>query len=184
MDRPRDEVELVLASKRGDTAAFETIIRNYQRLAFRAAYVITGDASDAEEAMQDAFVKAWRALRRFDTRRPFRPWLLSIVGNEARNRRRSAGRRDALVLRLVEQPSGGAVPSPEVDSIQSDRRRALLQAVNTLPEDQRGVVVARYFLELAEKETAEMLGIPAGTVKSRLTRALDSLRAQFGVSCG
>ena len=86
----------------------------YQGIAFRTAYVIAGNAADAEEAAQDGFVKAWRALGRFRDGAPFRPWLLQIVANEARNRRRSAGRRAHLALRAAtEEPSGDAAPSPE-----------------------------------------------------------------------
>ena len=86
----------------------------YQGIAFRTAYVIARNASDAEDAAQDGFVKAWRALGRFREGAPFRPWLLRIVANEARNRRRSAGRRAGLALRAAtSEVSGDAAPSPE-----------------------------------------------------------------------
>src|SRR5204862_381303 len=80
---------LVERARRGDPAAFEALVLAYQALAFRTALVIAGDATDAEEAAQDAFVKAHRALGRFHADKPFRPWLLTIVANEARNRRRA-----------------------------------------------------------------------------------------------
>src|SRR5919206_228124 len=102
----------------GDLDAGGTIVRTHQGLAFRTAYLLAGNAADAEEAAQDGFVKAYRALGRFRPGAPFRPWLLQIVANEARNRRRSAGRRDALAVRLAEdRPSGGAAPSPEAAAL-------------------------------------------------------------------
>ena len=149
----------------------------YQGIAFRTAYVIARNASDAEDAAQDGFVKAWRALGRFREGAPFRPWLLQIVANEARNRRRSAGRRANLALRAAtEELSGGAAPSPEAESLSRDERERLLDAVNALPEDARLVVSCRYFLGLSEEETATALGLRVGTVKSRTARALDRLR--------
>lgn len=112
-DRPLEDDELVAQAKRGDTRAFGTLVEEHQTIAFRTAYLLTGSAADAEDAVQEAFVKAHASLSRFRVGAPFRPWLLTIVANEARNRRRSAGRRDRLALRAAEDPlSGDAVPSP------------------------------------------------------------------------
>ena len=86
-----DEGDLVLHASRGDDVAFEELVRRYQELAFRTAYLITGDASQAEDAAQTGFIKAYRALGRFRVGEPFRPWLLTIVANEARNQRGAAG---------------------------------------------------------------------------------------------
>lgn len=181
MDRPLDETDLIERTKRGDADAFEALVHAYQGIAFRTAYVITGSSADAEEAAQDGFVKAYRAIGRFRTGEPFRPWLLQIVANEARNRRRSAGRRALLVLRAAgEQGSGDAVPSPEDSALAGERGADLLAAVNELPEDQRLAVACRYFLDLSEAETAAALGVRPGTVKSRLSRALDRLRERVG----
>jgi len=177
--RPLDEIEdtLVERARRGDADAYEDLVRRYTEMAFRAAYVVTGSAPDAEEAAQDAFVKAFRALHRFRAGAPFRPWLLRIVGNEARNRRRAAGRRTALELRLAEGLSaGGAAPSPEAAAEAAEERRALLRALVTVGDDHRQVVSCRYLLQLSVEETAAALGIPEGTVKSRLARALAHLR--------
>jgi RNA polymerase sigma factor (sigma-70 family) len=177
VDRPLDEAELVERAKRGDLRAWETIVRRYQGLAFRTAYLLCGSAADAEEAAQDGFVKAYRALGRFRRGAPLRPWLLRIVGNQARNRRRAAGRREALALRAAGQDRpGDAVPSPEAALISGEERSSLLAAVNALSEEHRLAIACRYFLELSEEETAATLGIRRGTVKSRLSRALDRLR--------
>jgi RNA polymerase sigma factor (sigma-70 family) len=86
------EVKLAEQAREGDTAAYEGLVRMHQAVAFRAAYLATGDAPKAEDATREAFVKAFRALDRFRPGAPFRPWLLAVVANEARNRRRSAGR--------------------------------------------------------------------------------------------
>jgi RNA polymerase sigma-70 factor (ECF subfamily) len=179
--RPLDhELELIRRARRGDTHAYEELVTAYQGIAFRTAYVIARNAADAEEAAQDGFVKAWRALGRFREGSPFRPWLLRIVANEASNRRRSAGRRATLALRAsLERPSGDAAPSPEAALLTADQRATLLAAVEELPEEQRDVVALRYFLDLSEAEVAETLAIPLGTVKSRTARALERLRESY-----
>jgi RNA polymerase sigma-70 factor (ECF subfamily) len=156
-------------------------VQAYQGIAFRTAYLVVGDAAEAEDAAQEGFVKAYYALRRFRRGAPFRPWVLQIVANEGRNRRRSAGRRTGLVLRTAaEAPSGEAAPSPEAALISGEEQKTLLDAVNKLKEDDRLVISCRYFLELSEAETAEVLGWRRGTVKSRLSRALERLRAEIG----
>jgi RNA polymerase sigma factor (sigma-70 family) len=177
--RPRDEGELVERARRGDARAYEEIVQAYQGLAFRTAYLIAGNAADAEDAAQEGFVKAYYALGRFRRGAPLRPWLLQIVANEARNRRRSAGRREGLALRVATQePSGDAAPSPESALLDSERRSGLLARVNELPEDQRVCLALRYFLDLSEQETASVLGVRPGTVKSRTARALERLRSE------
>ena len=171
------ETELVERARRGDHDAYEQIVQAHQGIAFRTAYLVTGDAAEAEDAAQEAFVKAYRALARFRVGAPFRPWLLRIVANEARNRRRSAGRRGAVQLRLASATSSGdAAPSPEAALLDAERRERLLRAVNGLREEERLVVACRYFLDLSEAETAAALDLRAGTVKSRLARALERLR--------
>src|SRR5919197_3116097 len=99
--RPLEEAELVDRAKRGDVAAYEELVRVHQSLAIRTAYVITGQAADAQDAVQEAFVKAYYALGRFREGAAFRPWLLRIVANEAINRRRSSHRKSALALRVA-----------------------------------------------------------------------------------
>ena len=175
--RPLEESELVERARRGDERAYQEIVHAYQGIAFRTAYLVARNAADAEDAAQEAFVKAYRALGRFRRGAPFRPWLLQIVANEARNRRRSAGRREALVLRAAtSEPSGEAAPSPETALLATEQRQELLAAMETLPQDQRDTIACRYFLDLSEEETAQVLGVRRGTVKSRTARALERLR--------
>jgi RNA polymerase sigma factor (sigma-70 family) len=181
VDRPLDEIDLIERTKRGDADAYGALMHAYQGIAFRTAFLISGSAADAEEAAQDGFVKAFRAIGRFRSGEPFRPWLLRIVANEAHNRRRSAGRRAHLALRAAgEQGSGDAVPSPEDSFLSAERGGELLAAVESLSEEHRLVIACRYFLDLSEEETATALGIRRGTVKSRASRALEHLRDALG----
>ena len=168
-----------MRAQRGDAHAYEELVRPHEAIAFRVAYVITRNAADAEDATQDALVKAWRALGRFRADEPLRPWLLRIVANEARNRRRSAGRRERLVLRAAED-SGEAAPSPEDAVLDASQRAELLRALDELPHAAREVLACRYLLDLSEEETAAALGVRVGTVKSRSARALDKLREAYG----
>jgi RNA polymerase sigma-70 factor (ECF subfamily) len=183
--RPRDEAELLALARRGDADAFAALVRAHQDVAFRTAMLITRNAADAEDAAQEAFVKAHRALHRFRQGEPLRPWLLTIVANEARNRRRAAGRRDHLAARAADEgdaapsSSGGPAP-PEAALLDAERRAELLAALGRLREGDRLVIGCRYLLDLSERETAHALGCRAGTVKSRLSRALERLRAEVG----
>jgi RNA polymerase sigma factor (sigma-70 family) len=177
--RPRDERELVLRAQRGDPRAYEELVRPHEEIAFRVAYVITRNAADAEDAVQDALTKAWRALGRFRAGEPLRPWLLRIAANEARNRRRSAGRRERLALRAAES-SGEAAPSPEDVVLDASERARLLSALDELSADAREMLACRYLLDLSEEETAAALDIARGTVKSRTARALGRLKEAYG----
>jgi RNA polymerase sigma-70 factor (ECF subfamily) len=175
--RPPVERELALQAQRGDPHAFESLVDGHREVAFRLAVVITGSAAEAEDAAQDALVKAWRALPRFRVDEPFRPWLLRIVANEARNRRRSLGRRTRLHERAAVGSSGDAAPSPEELTVAADEHDRLLRELRSLPDEARLILTCRYLLELSEAETAAALGVRPGTVKSRTARALDRLRA-------
>jgi RNA polymerase sigma-70 factor (ECF subfamily) len=171
---------LIERARRGDPMAYEELVRRHQAVAIRTAHLFAPDG-DAEDAVQEAFVKAHAALGRFRAGSPFRPWLLRIVANEARNRRRSAGRRAGLALRTAEdRRPGDAAPSPESAVLADERRGWLLAAVNAHRDEDREVIAARYFLELSEAEAADVLGLPRGTVKSRLSRALGRLRDRLG----
>ena len=174
--RALTEGELIALASDGDGDAYASLVRAHQDVAFRTAMLITQNAAEAEEAAQEAFVKAWRALPRFRAGEPWRPWLLTIVANEARNRRRSAGRRTALALRVG--PPGTEDRSAESQVIASQERAALLEAMSRLRDDDRLVLGCRYLLELSEAETAAALGVKHGTVKSRTSRALERLRGE------
>lgn len=177
--RPLEEAALVEQARQGDVNAYEALVLRYQELAFRVAYQVTGNAADAEDAAQEAFVNAYYALGRFRVGAPFRPWLLRIVANEARNRRSSASRRASLMERAATaaQASGEAAPSPEATAEADDLRETLIRTLQNLREEDRLILAYRLFFELSEAEMAEALNCPRGTVKSRLSRAMERFRA-------
>jgi len=171
-----EDADLITRARAGDVAAYEELVRRYQDVAVRTAYLVCPEA-DADDAVQESFLKAFAALPRFRDGAPLRPWLLRIVTNEARNRRRSAGRRQGLALRAAErEPRQGSEPGPEAVVIAAEARTELLAALAMLRDDDREILGARYLLDLTEAETAETLGLPRGTVKSRTSRALGRLR--------
>jgi RNA polymerase sigma-70 factor (ECF subfamily) len=184
--RALTEGELVALARRGDGDAYASLVRAHSDIAFRTAMLITQDAAEAEDAAQEGFVRAWRALPRFQTGRPLRPWLLTIVANEARNRRRAGGRREHLVLRVAgeERPAGGAAPSPEAALLAGETRTELGRALARLDDRDRLVLGLRFLLDLGEEETAAALGVRRGTVKSRTSRALARLRAVMDEHAG
>jgi RNA polymerase sigma factor (sigma-70 family) len=175
-----DDIELVGRARDGDVSAYGELVERYREVAFRTAWLITRSSADADDAAQEAFVKAFYALGRFRVGEAFRPWILRIVSNEAKNRRRSTGRRERLTVRLAQdRGSGDAAPSPEAAALGREQRDALVRSIDRLPERERLVVTYRYLLELSEAETAKALGIRPGTVKSRLSRGLGRLRQEL-----
>lgn len=176
--QPLDDAELIERAKEGDTSSYEQLVRRYQDVAIRTAHLIAGSA-EAEDAAQEAFIKAFYALKRFRAGAPFRPWLLKIVGNEARNRRKSSKRRLELLNQISGGTSGGAAPSPEAATLQRESDDEVFAAVLRLTHKDQLLIGCRYFLELSEEETAHLLRIPKGTVKSRSSRALGRLREEL-----
>lgn len=158
----------------GDPDAYALLVQRHQRAAVRIAYAVAG--GDADDVVQEAFVKAYRSLHRFREEGRFRPWVLRIVANEASNARRAAGRRRALALRTFNS-ADEAAGSPEDDALRAERRRTVATALATLPEADRLVIAYRWFAELSEVDIATALSCRPGTVKSRLSRAHARLRA-------
>ena len=166
--------ELIRSAQRGDTGAYEQLVQRYQEPVFRLAYLICGDPDDAEDIAQDAFIAAYRALPRFDSARPLRPWLLKITTNTARNRRRSVGRYLNVLKRWANEWNDEADAEAQAsDTMAAD---ALLDVVRRMGEADQTIIYLRYYLELSVAETAQALDIEQGTVKSRLNRALGRLR--------
>jgi RNA polymerase sigma-70 factor (ECF subfamily) len=139
---------------------------------------ILGAGPDVDDVVQEAFVKAYGAMRRFRADAEFRPWLLRIVANECHNQRRTRRRRAAREQRLGGWRADLQAAGAEVVALDNLRDERLLTAVGALPESQRLVVACRYLLQLSEAETATVLKLPAGTVKSRLHRGLARLREE------
>ena len=169
-----DESTLIRHAANGDAAAWEPLVLAHQEAVFRLAYLILGDPDDAADAAQEAFLRAWNHIQRFDPTRPLRPWLLSIVTNLARNRYRSAGRYLAALTRAFRNEPAPA--NIEEKSAQHMEASELWKAVQSLSIPDQQIVYLRYFLDLSVTETAEVLQVAEGTVKSRLSRALERLR--------
>ena len=170
--------ELVSAARGGDAEAFTTLVERHRRDALRVAYGIAD--GEADDVAQEAFLKAYRHLPGFRPGHSFRAWLLAIVANEARNRRRSFVRRSALVLRVRHEDTATAADDPADAALRTARRQEVLDAVARLPDRDREVISLRYFAQLSEAEMATGLGCAPGTVKSRLSRALGRLRTELG----
>jgi len=163
-------------ARQGDEAAWEALVRDHQQPVFRLAYLLLGNADEAGDVAQETFVRAFRALDRFDLERPLRPWLLSIATNLSHNRRRSIGRYLAALRRASEEPV--AAYSTLGDSTERQwEAETLRKAVRRLKPGEQEVVYMRYFLELSEADMAAALQVAPGTVKSRLHRAMARLRS-------
>jgi RNA polymerase sigma-70 factor, ECF subfamily len=175
-----DDAEAVTRAQGGDLDAYEDLVARYTAAAHRAAHLL-GASDDAEDVVQEAFVKAYRKLRWCRSGAAFRPWLLTIVANETRNLHRSRRRRDALALRVAarDAPPAAAPDDPAAAALADERRAALVAALEGIDERDRDVLVCRFLLDLSEADTAAALGWPRGTVKSRTTRALHRLRSRL-----
>ena len=175
-DSETSEAQLIDRARAGDAGAFGQLVRTHAPIAKRMA-VLWGAGAEADDVVQEAFVKAYAALARFREEGNFRAWLLSIVHNETRNALRSRGRRAARD-ELAGFPAAELRFDPEVGDVVFGSTGGVARRVRALPPQLREVVASRYLLELSEAETAAVLVIPAGTVKSRLHRALSILREE------
>ena len=169
------EGDLLDKARGGNLFAFEEIVRRYQRRVYATAYRIVRRHEVADDVAQEAFIRAYRSLDRFDPGRPFGPWICRIAANLAVNHVRSPqAREDALPDGHAEMPSPAAGPLQGV--LDAEARAMLDQALERLPAAQRAVFCLRVFEELSYREIAESLGISLGTVMSRLSRAREKLR--------
>jgi len=175
------DADLLSSAQHGEPDAYEALVQRYQRLAMQVAVLITHDAEDAEDVVQEALFKAYSTLGRAQPE-AFRGWLLRIVTNEARNRLKAERRRSAAFARAADQQSAnpGRAADAEEAVLMDEERTVLLQALDQLKEHDRLVIAYRYFFDLSESELVEALGWQRGTVKSRLSRALGRFRVQLG----
>jgi RNA polymerase sigma-70 factor, ECF subfamily len=168
----RREAGVVRAAQRGSHEAMEELFRRHWRGAHRAAYLVVHDGQAAEDIAQEAFISAIRSLDRFDRRRPFAPWLHRIVVNRAIDWTRARKARREVSGEAIEGWEGQS-HEPDPASLADSGRMA--EALRSLGPEHRAVVVMRYILEYTPGEIAEILGMPRGTVNSRLRRGLDAL---------
>ena len=175
---PGSDAALVGRARAGDHQAFAEIVRRYQGKALRVAWSICQSTQEAEDAVQEAFISAYRSLDRFRDGAALSPWLMRIVANSARNRRRSAGRwrrtqeRHRVTESIISEPA-------ELEALAGVTAAGLLDALGRLGQRDREVLGCRFMAGLNESETAEAIGCPAGTVKSRTARALGRLRVEL-----
>ncbi len=180
---PDDDAELLRRARGGDRDAFAAIVTLHQTAALRLATVITGDSTEADDIVQEAFVRAYRSLATVRSGESLRPWLMRIVANQAKNSQRSRWRSDRRAdrqgrMRLI-APTG-----PEDAALGEIEAEALLHALADLSARDRDVLACRYFAEMSEAETSIVLGVARGTVKSRTARALVRLRAGLDPAFG
>ncbi len=171
---PEEEQAIIAAARAGDAQAFQLLVERYEQQVYRAAFFILRDPDEAEEVTQEAFMRGYKAIRKFKPDQPFRPWILRIAVNQALTAVRKLKRRREA---SVESPP--VIPSDyDIDEALIDRDRAetLITALNQMQERERAVIYLRYFMDLSEKELAQYLKCAQGTVKSRLHRSLAKLR--------
>jgi RNA polymerase sigma-70 factor (ECF subfamily) len=172
-----DERGIILGWKRGDKRAYEALVRRYMADAFYVAYGFVGNAEDARDLSQEAFIKAYRARTRFDESRPFYPWLYRILKNHCLN----FVTRGRTHVSLDDENEHREIASPgptALDDLESEERRRLVRAaMDRLSDDHREIIVLKNFKDHSYREIAEILAIPIGTVMSRLFYARQALRA-------
>lgn len=165
---------LMQRAQAGDEVAWQELIDTYREDVFRLAYLMLNHAEDAQDVTQETFIRAVANLQRFDESRPFRPWVLKIASNLCRNHKRNMGRYWQAIRAFTHEPDE-AEPSVEKQIIQQEEVSAMLTAVRQLRTTEQEIIYLRYFLDLSVAETAQILNVKAGTVKSRLHRALQQL---------
>lgn len=185
--QPELERELIRKCKAGDQRFYEPLVRAYEPSGLRLATAMMGNTEDARDALQDAFVKAFDALHRFDLRRPFGPWFFQILRNQCRDMLRSRNARfqkEALDERLEMRPADPET-GPERSRQRGAAREVLWKALERIGEEHREVLVLKELQGFRYGEIAEILDIPEGTVASRLfhaRKALHEALVEMGVT--
>ena len=177
--RALTEGELVALARDGDGDAYASLVRAHQDIAFRTAMLITQDAAEAEEAAQDAFVKAWRALGRFRGQCPLRSYILSITVRNARQHLRAAQRRRAHEARAMKEADVAATAGPDAELQRRELAVRLTRALDALPLAQRAAFILCEVEERSSAEAGEILGEKAGTVRARVFHAKRALRERL-----
>jgi RNA polymerase sigma-70 factor (ECF subfamily) len=169
-----DDATLVEQCLRGDTGAFDALVARYRDRVFSLAFRILGEASAAEDAMQEAFLRAYTRLPLYDPTQPFATWLLCLTARVCLNARRER----ATEQRYMEQAAKAAPPAPTLEErlYAREQRRTVQRLLMRLPAPQRAAMLLYYYEELPIAEVARALNAPEGTVKTWLYRGRESLR--------
>ncbi len=179
----RSDIELIQLAQANDHVAFETLVRRYSERAYRAAYRVVRDQQAAEEVLQEALIKAYRALPRFEARSSFYTWLYRITVNLALDRRRRGKRApavewdDAIAHEIDPRSTLPEPANPEVASLRLEVRELVAEGIQTLPDGQREVLLLREVDGLSYEEIADTMQISKGTVMSRLHYARKKMMA-------
>jgi len=188
-EAPSDEMRLILRAKDGDVAALEELGGTCRKLAYVLALQLTGNREDAADLAQDSMLRFFRSLRRFDARRPVRPWLYRIVRNLYRDRLRRGRVRRTSSLDEITEAQGNDPPAtglgPEAVTSRRQLQEVVWRAVQRLPVHYREVLILRDYDGLAYAEIARVLRLPRGTIMSRLHRGRrivrEAVRACMGI---
>ncbi len=172
------EEELIERIRRGDAAAFQELVESYATLAGCVARALVPDRAPAEDAVQEAWVDVWRGLPTFDARRPFRPWLLALVANRCR---KAVRRKELQTMDLAAADADTLAAADDLadEAVRREANAELRRVLLTLPREQQQVLALRFFADLELAEIGLVMGIPLGTVKSRLHRALAAVRERL-----
>ncbi len=172
-----NDEEAVRRCQDGDREAFRHLVERYKDVLYGTACLMTGNASVAEEHVQESFLSAWRGIGGFRVGRPVKPWLVRILVNTVMGQRR---RRSIQTTPLEEATHSSDAGDPADLAERVANQLEVRQAVAALSEEHKQVVMLRYFTGLTVPQVAQVLGCREGTVKSRLHRALRHLRAEMG----
>lgn len=167
----------------GDISAFETIFQDYRRMVFKTAYLMTGRKEEAEDILQEVFVSVWRSRNTFNPKKgKLTTWIYRITVNQCLSRRRK--KKPALLSleeKSIDLPDMKPEEQPEEVLVTKLEYERLMKAMNALDSKHRSVLILRYFNDLSYNEIAQVIGVPLGTVKSRINHALKSLREQLSI---
>lgn len=170
------ESEAIERAQRGDKEAFRFVVEQYAGLVGRTARVLTQNPHDAEDAVQEAWIDAWRALPRFQVDKPFRPWLITIVANRCYKKARS---NRILTLPYTHEMADTTGETPLWAGLGRAYDVELHEALGKLDDEQKRLLALRFYADLKMDEIAEVMGIALGTVKSRLHRVMSTLREEL-----
>ncbi len=178
-----EERSLIQKAQKGDMAAFEALVRQHERMVYNLALRTLGNDSDAQDASQEAFIKAWTGLGSFRGDSKFSVWLYRLVSNVCMDMLRRR-KNEALSLTVSDDDRGETIldipdesSSPQSLLEKKELREDIQSAINSLPEDYRRVILLRELADLSYEEIAKVLGLDIGTVKSRIFRARKKLCA-------